>query len=462
MSDRRRVAADIAGERQRMDRGCSRRCGDAQRGARLRGERAERDRVLGWRERDVACEARELTRVGRADDIVVERAGTVGVEEAELVSVEREAVRVEATGLHPIDESVLRRYVERDVDRAPVSRRRRGQGACKHPAVDVGGRRVVGPNRHVPRRDRRELRCIEVVGPREVDVAERATVRVDTIAVRTVEDDRVNAGHRRGVVARDVAARVPAARHRLRARELQRPRSDLALGRDATRRALVRTLEAVRSRRDGRERLGVRIGDDAGIEHGDVRATDADGTRSEIDRLARSRVRLEQCAPADLRAARGAVEARAPFDVRATTPARRVGRACRRRRIQRSRSFRGRRRRRARQDRGEACERQRPAPNRPPRNQDPEATAPVSFRRGPCASSARAHRRARNSLPTPIYRHTGGLMQGPVVCCQCSPAAESFSPHRRRRTSDDGSRSGDRGRRPDRDDVGGRARVGGH
>ena len=129
-------------------------------------------------------------------------------------------------------------------------------------------------------------------GAREIDVARRAAVDGGAVAGWAVEGDAVDPRRRRDVEARHVPAQVAAAVGSLRAGELLRAGGDPSLRGDPARRALIGAAEAVAAGHDRRQRLGVRVGDDAGVVDQDVTGTDTDGARAHLEDLPGLRVDL--------------------------------------------------------------------------------------------------------------------------------------------------------------------------
>ena len=231
---------------------------------------------------------------------MVERGDPIGIEEAGTTPVEDVAVGVHPARVRLIAKAVVRDDVDGLVDGQTVAGGEGSQGVGEQPAVDVrraGTRRAHG---QVPRRDRRPLVGIEVVGVGEVDVRGDRAVSRSAVARRSVEDHVVEARRRGDVRAGHVAARIAATAHGLRPGELLGASRDPALRGDRGCRPLVTALEAVRAGRDRRQRLGVVVGDDPRVVDQDVAVVDTHGARAHLEDLASRGVDVEQRAPVDV------------------------------------------------------------------------------------------------------------------------------------------------------------------
>ena len=178
------------------------------------------------------------------------------------------------------------------------------------------------------------LRGVEVRGGGEVDVGGGATVGTRPVARGAVEDHAVDSRRRSDVGARNVAGEVAGAVGRLRAGKLLRTARDPALCRIQAACALIGAAEAVDTRRDRRERLGVLVGDDTRVIDQDVAGVDPDGAGAHLEHLAGLRVHLHVGAAAHLCAGSGPVRVGPPLDVRAAAAAERVRLARRRGRVE--------------------------------------------------------------------------------------------------------------------------------
>ncbi len=251
---------------------------------------------------------------------MVERRSSVGIEEADLVSVRHPSVRVHAAQIHLVAIPVARDRIDGREHGQAVACGEQRQVVREDPPGDVDLGREVRAHGGIPRRDRGPLRGGEVIRIGQCDVGGHRSVGGRGIARGSEEDHVVDAFGGSGVVAGRVRVRDAAGRDGVGAGQLLGAGTDEALVRHAAG-ELLRVAAEVGGRARG-HRLGAdRSGDPSGVVHQDVADTLSDRARAEHQDLASIHDHLEE-GPASDQAA--SVRVGAPLGVGAA-----AGRAAR-------------------------------------------------------------------------------------------------------------------------------------